>query len=181
MGAVASVRRELGVRTVFNVLGPLTNPAFARRQVLGVYAPHLVDVVARVLHALGAEHALVVHSHDGLDEISVSAPTRVAEVRDGEIHTYEVTPGDVGVTTHDLEAVLGGDTAENARIATVVLEGEGGARRDVVIANAGAALYVAGQAPTIREGVELAWQAIASGAAKAKLEELVSVTREVGQ
>ncbi len=181
MGAVASVRRELGVRTIFNVLGPLTNPAFARRQVLGVYAPHLVDVVARVLHALGAEHALVVHSHDGLDEISVSAPTRVAEVRNGEIHTYEITPGDVGVTTHDLESVLGGDTAENARIATVVLEGEGGARRDIVIANAGAALYVAGQAATIREGVEKAWQAIASGAAKAKLEELVTVTREVGQ
>jgi anthranilate phosphoribosyltransferase len=179
MGAVAGVRRELGVRTVFNVLGPLTNPAFARRQVLGVYAPHLVEVVARVLQALGAEHAIVVHSRDGLDEISVSAPTRVAEVRKGEIRVYEITPGDVGVTTHDLDAVAGGDAAENARIATAVLDGEGGARRDIVIANAGAALYVAGIAPTIREGVEIAWQAIASGGARAKLEELIAATREV--
>ena len=179
MGAVAGVRRELGVRTVFNILGPLTNPAFARRQVLGVYAPHLVDVVARVLQALGAEHALVVHSLDGLDEISVSAPTRVAEVRNGELRVYELTPGDAGVMTHPLDAVHGGDAAENARIALAVLEGEGGARRDIVIANAGAALYVGGIASTIREGVELAWQTIASGAAKAKLEELVAVTGEV--
>jgi anthranilate phosphoribosyltransferase len=179
MGAVAAVRRELGVRTLFNILGPLTNPAFARRQVLGVYAPHLVEIVARVLHALGAEHALVVHSHDGLDEISVSAPTHVAEVRNGEVRTYELTPGEAGVTMHPLEAVLGGDAAENARIALAVLEGEGGARRDIVIANAGAALYVGGLASTIREGVEKAWQAIASGAAKAKLDELVKTTREV--
>jgi anthranilate phosphoribosyltransferase len=179
MGAVAGVRRELGVRTVFNVLGPLTNPAFARRQVLGVYSPHLVEVVARVLHALGAVHALVVHSHDGLDEISVSAPTRVAEVRNGEMHTYELTPDEVGVTTHPLDAVLGGDSAENARIAVAVLEGEVGARRDIVIANAGAALYVAGLTATIREGVERARQAIAEGAARAKLEELINATREV--
>src|SRR5438477_7318251 len=94
MGAVAAIRRELGVRTIFNVLGPLTNPAFARRQVLGVYSLHLVDVLARVLLALGAEHALVVHSADGLDEISISAPTRVAEVRGGGVRTYDVTPGE---------------------------------------------------------------------------------------
>lgn len=176
MGAVAAVRRELGVRTIFNVLGPLTNPAFARRQVLGVYAPHLVDVVARVLLALGAEHAIVVHSRDGLDEISVSAPTRVAEVREGEVRAYEVTPGEIGVMQHELDAIGGGDAKENARIARGVLEGEGGARRDVVIANAGAALYVAGLAPTIREGVEMAWQAIAGGAAKQKLDELIEAT-----
>jgi anthranilate phosphoribosyltransferase len=100
-------------------------------------------------------------------------------VRNGELRTYELTPGDVGVTTHDLEAVLGGDSAENARIAIAVLEGEAGARRDIVIANAGAALYVAGLAASIREGVERAWQAIAAGAARAKLEELVAVSREV--
>lgn len=181
MGAVAGVRRELGVRTVFNILGPLTNPAFARRQVLGVYAPHLVEVVARVLAALGAEHALVVHSLDGLDEISVSAPTRVAEVRDGEVRTYELTPGEAGVATHPLESLLGGDAAENARIALAVLEGEGGARCDIVIANAGAALYVGGLAMTIREGVEKARQAIASGAARAKLDELATTTREVAR
>jgi anthranilate phosphoribosyltransferase len=181
MGAVAAVRRELGVRTLFNVLGPLTNPAFARRQVLGVYAPHLVEVVAKVLQALGAEHALVVHSHDGLDEISVSAPTRVAEVRDGDILLYELTPADAGVITHDLQALAGGDAAENAGITRAVLDGETGARHDVVVANAGAALYVAGLAPTIAAGVELARHAIASGAAREKLQELVDATNEVGR
>jgi anthranilate phosphoribosyltransferase len=179
MGAVAGVRRELGVRTLFNVLGPLTNPAFANRQIIGVYAPHLVEVVARVLQALGAEHALVVHSHDGLDEISVSAPTRVAEVRDGAVHLYELTPDDLGVLTHDLEALAGGDAAENVRIARAVLDGEEGARRDIVAANAGAALYVAGLVPTIAAGVEMAHQAIASGGAKDKLQELVDATNEV--
>src|SRR5947209_18263300 len=124
MGAVAGVRRELGVRTIFNVLGPLTNPAFAKRQVLGVYADHLVDVIARVLLALGAEHAIVVHSRDGLDEISVSAPTRVREVRGGAIRQYELTPDEVGVQTHPIEAIAGGDAAQNARIARAILEGE---------------------------------------------------------
>ena len=181
MGAVAGVRRELGVRTLFNVLGPLTNPAFARRQVLGVYAPHLVEVVAHVLLALGSEHALVVHSHDGLDEISVSAPTRVAEVSGGGIRLYELTPGDIGVMTHDLEALAGGDAAENARIAAAILGGEEGARREVVVANAGAALYVAGLAPTIAGGVEMARHALASGAGKQKLQELVDVTNEASK
>ena len=181
MGAVAGVRRELGVRTLFNVLGPLTNPAFARRQVLGVYAPHLVEVVARVLAALGAEHALVVHSHDGLDEISVSAPTRVAEVRDGDVRLYELSPEDVGVMTHDLEALAGGDAAENARIAAAILDGEEGARQDVVVANAGAALYVAGLVTTIAEGVDLARRTLASGASRRKLQELVAATNEVSQ
>ena len=179
MGAVAGVRRELGVRTVFNILGPLTNPAFARRQVLGVYSDHLVEVVARVLLALGAEHAVVVHSRDGLDEISVSAPTHVCEVRDGAITSYEITPGDVGVMTHSLDEVSGGDAATNARIVREILEGEAGARRDIVIANAGAALYVGGVAPTIREGVEMAWQAIADRRAAAKLQELIDVTNEL--
>jgi anthranilate phosphoribosyltransferase len=121
MGAVAGVRRELGVRTVFNVLGPLTNPAFARRQVLGVYADHLVEVLASVLLALGAEHAVVVHSRDGLDEISVSAPTRVCEVCYGETRTYEITPEELGIARHPLEAVAGGDPGANARIARAVL------------------------------------------------------------
>lgn len=179
MGAVAGVRRELGLRTVFNVLGPLTNPAFAKRQVIGVYADHLVDVVARVLLALGAEHALVVRSRDGLDEISVSAPTRVAEVRDGEIRTYDITPADIGVASHSIEAVAGGDVPENARIARAVLGGEEGARADIVAANAGAALYVSGGAASIREGVVLAREALRSGGAMRKLEELIAVTREL--
>ena len=179
MGAVVGVRRELGVRTIFNVLGPLTNPAFAKRQVLGVYSDHLVDVVARVLLALGAEHALVVHSRDGLDEISVSAPTRVCEVRDGAIRTYEITPDDLGVDKHPIEALAGGDANENARIALAILGGEEGARRDVVAANAGAALFVSGAANTLREGVEMARHAMASGAARAKLEELIAATKEL--
>ena len=179
MGAVAGVRRELGVRTIFNVLGPLTNPAFARRQVLGVYSDHLVDVLARVLLALGSEHALVVHSLDGLDEISISAPTRVGEVRGGAIRVYELTPEAIGVRRHPLEAIAGGDSRENACIARAVLSGEEGAPADIIAANAGAAIYVAGLAPTVRDGVTLARQAIQSGAAMQKLEGLVAVSREL--
>jgi len=179
MGAVIGVRRELGVRTIFNILGPLTNPAFARRQVLGVYSPHLVAVVARVLSALGARHALVVHSHDGLDEISPAAPTHVCEVRDGNLREYDITPDDLGIVPHPLDAIGGGDAAENARIARRILEGELGARREVVVANAGAALYVSGTVSSLREGVELARQSIDSGRALRKLEELIAVTREL--
>jgi len=179
MGAVMGVRRELGVRTIFNVLGPLTNPAFAKRQVLGVYADHLVDVLARVLLALGSQHAMVVHSRDGLDEISVSAPTRVAEVRNGEIRTFDLTPESVGVRQHPIDNIAGGDARQNAGIARAILSGEGGARADIVVANAGAALYVAGIAPTIRDGVSLAREAIKSGEATRKLDDLIAVSREV--
>ena len=179
MGAVMGVRRELGLRTVFNVLGPLTNPAFAKRQVLGVYSDHLVDLLAHVLLALGSEHAMVVHSRDGLDEISVSAPTRVAEVRGGEIHVYEVTPESIGVKAHTIQEIAGGDAAQNAGIARAILAGEDGARADVVIANAAAALYVAGISPTIRDGVSLAREAIKSGDATRKLDSLIAASREV--
>ena len=179
MGAVVGVRRELGVRTIFNILGPLTNPAFARRQVLGVYADSLVDVVARVLVALGAQHALVVHGRDGLDEISISAPTRICEVAYGQVRTFDVMPEDLGIQRQPLEAVRGGDTQMNAAIARAVLGGASGPRADIVVANAGAALYVAGAAPTIREGVALARQAIVSGKAMQKLEQLIAVTREL--
>ena len=180
MAAVASVRKELGVRTIFNVLGPLTNPAFARRQVLGVYAERLVDVVAEVLAALGAKHAIVVHSRDGLDEISVSAATRVCEVRDGELRAYEVTPEELGLRRHSIEEVAGGDVRENAAIARDVLNGGNGARHDIVVANAGAALYVGGLAPSIRDGIQLAKESIASGRAMAKLQQLVSESNAVG-
>jgi anthranilate phosphoribosyltransferase len=179
MGAVVGVRRELGVRTVFNVLGPLTNPAFARRQVLGVYADHLLDVLARVLLALGAEHAVVVHSHDGLDEISISAPTRVCEVCYGAIRSYEITPEEIGIRRQPIELIAGGDARENARIAQAILEGEKGPRADIVAANAGAALYVAGIASTIREGVAMAFEAMANGSAMQKLQSLVAVSQEL--
>jgi len=179
MGAVMGVRRELGLRTIFNVLGPLTNPAFARRQVLGVYAPYLVERLAHVLASLGSEHAIVVHSEDGLDEISVSAATYVCEVRDGDVRSYEVRPEEIGVESHSLDEIRGGNAADNARIARAVLSGENGARAEIVLANAGAALYVAGAAPTIRDGVAQARQAIASGKAMQKLEQLIAVTREL--
>jgi anthranilate phosphoribosyltransferase len=179
MGAVAGIRRELGVRTIFNVLGPLTNPAFARRQVLGVYSLHLVEILANVLLALGADHAMVVHSADGLDEISVSAATHVCEVRDGDVHRYELTPEEIGITRHRLSEISGGDARENARIALEVLGGAGGARYEIVAANAGAALYVSGAATSIREGVLMARQSIADGLAMTKLQELVKVTNEL--
>ena len=150
-----------------------------RRQVLGVYADSLVDVVARVLVALGAQHALVVHGRDGLDEISISAPTRICEVAYGQVRTFDVMPEDLGIQRQPLEAVRGGDTQMNAAIARAVLGGASGPRADIVAANAGAALYVAGAAPTIREGVALARQAIVSGKAMQKLEQLIAVTREL--
>jgi anthranilate phosphoribosyltransferase len=179
MGAVAGVRRELGMRTIFNVLGPLTNPAFARRQVLGVYSDHLVELLASVLLALGADHAVVVHSRDGLDEISISAPTHVCEVCYGEMRSYEISPEEIGMHRHPLAAVAGGDTRENAKIARSVLAGEEGPRADIVAANAGAALYVAGIVPTIRDGVALAQEAIRDGRAVKKLESLVAVSQEL--
>ena len=179
MGAVAGVRRELGVRTMFNVLGPLTNPAFARRQVLGVYAEHLVELLARVLLALGTEHAIVVHSHDGLDEISVSAPTRVCEVAGGAIRSYELTPEDMGIRRYSIDELRGGDARENARIARAILDGDFAAGAEIVVATAGAALYVSGSATTIRDGVALARESIASGRALRKLQELIAVTNEL--
>jgi len=179
MASVAGVRRELGVRTMFNVLGPLTNPAFARRQVLGVYSEHLVELLGDVLLALGAVHAMVVHSRDGLDEISVSAPTRVCEVVNGGRRTYELSPQDIDVELHALGDVAGGDAAANASIARQILGGEPGARAEIVVANAGAALYVAGSAATIRDGVALARASIGSGKAMEKLEQLIAVSNEL--
>jgi len=136
-------------------------------------------VIANVLASLGTRHALVVHSLDGLDEISPAAPTHVCEVRDGDLREYDIKPDDLGIVQHSLDAIAGGDAAENARIARRILEGELGARRETVVANAGAALYVAGAASTLREGVELARQAIDNGRALKKLEELIAVTREL--
>ncbi|HET8798963.1 MAG TPA: anthranilate phosphoribosyltransferase, partial [Thermoanaerobaculia bacterium] len=161
----------------------LTNPAFARRQVLGVYSERLVETVARVLAALGAEHALVVHSRDGLDEISVSAATHVCEVRGGEVRSYDLEPEDLGVGRHPIEAVAGGDAQQNAAIAREILGGSNGAnaaRRDVVLANAGAALFVGGLAPTLRDGVELARESLAGGRAAEKLEDLVRESNAAG-
>ncbi len=147
---------------------------------LGVYTDRLVETLAQVLLTLGAEHALVVHSADGLDEISLSAATHVCELRDGALRTYELTPEELGLPRYAAEEFAGGDSVQNAGIATAILEGEPGPRRDIVAANAGAALYVAGLAPSIRDGVRLAAESMASGAALRKLRELIAVTNELG-
>ena len=171
-------RRELGMRTVFNVLGPLTNPAGARRQLLGVFSAELAPKLARVLALLGAERAWVVHSRDGLDEISLAAPTFVAEVGEsGEVGTFEVRPEELGIRRGRFEDMLGGGLEENVEIAREVLSGRPSPQRDWVALNAGAALYVAGLCSTPREGVEMALSALESGRARAKLEELVEFTQ----
>lgn len=173
MAQVMPVRRELGVRTIFNVLGPLTNPAGARRQLLGVYAPELVEVLAQVLVELGSDHAMVVHG-EGLDEITTTGSTRVAEVRDGRVEVYEVEPERFGLRRAVAGDLAGGDPEHNAGLLRRVLEGEAGPLADITALNAGAALYVGGIAPSLAAGVETARELLATGAAAAKLEELRS-------
>ncbi|MDX1622540.1 MAG: anthranilate phosphoribosyltransferase [Gemmatimonadota bacterium] len=175
-------RREIAIRTVFNLLGPLTNPAGATRQVIGVPGPDVVELMAGVLHELGSEHALVVHGREGLDEISVSGPTIVASVRQDAVTTDVVEPGDLGIEPHDPEQLAGGDPAENARILASVLAGKGTAAQEAITAaNAGAALFVAGVADGLREGVERARETIASGAAVETLKALVDLSRQLSR
>jgi anthranilate phosphoribosyltransferase len=170
-------RKQIGVRTIFNLLGPLTNPARAQAQVLGVFSAEVVDVVAETLAELGTEHALVVHGAGRLDEISLAGSTIVVEVRSGELRKYEVKPADFGKSEASLESIRGGSAEENASIIQKILDNDQGsaeerARRDIVILNAAAALVVAGVAQNFDEGAEKAEEAIASGAAASKLEEL---------
>jgi anthranilate phosphoribosyltransferase len=162
-------RRELGVRTVFNLLGPLTNPARPRYQLLGVSSGDLLDLMAAALQKLGVARALVVHSQDGTDEISVAGPTDIREVTAGEIRSYTVTPDDFGVRQASPESVRGGDASTNAAILIGVLEGEQGAARDASLINAAAALYAAGRAGDVREGMQQARDALDSGAAREAL------------
>ncbi|MFL6293713.1 MAG: anthranilate phosphoribosyltransferase [Thermoanaerobaculia bacterium] len=171
MREVMPVRRELGMRTIFNVLGPLTNPAGARRQVMGVYSQALVEPIGQVLRDLGAEHALVVHG-DGLDEITTTGTTTVSEVRDGEVRTYTLEPERFGLRRVRVEDLAGGRPEDNAALMQRVFGGETGPLAEVTALNAGAAIYVAGLAPSLEEGVEAARGALASGAAAGKLEEL---------
>jgi anthranilate phosphoribosyltransferase len=170
----AGPRREIGVRTVFNVLGPLTNPAGATRQLLGVYADPLVRTVADVLKDLGSERAWVVHGRDGLDELTVFAKTHVAELKDGAIQEFEIDPAALGLAHTDRAGVAGGDAAANAAKVRAVLAGEKGAARDIVVLNTAAALVTAGVAPTIEDGVTRAARAIDSGRAGEKLAELAA-------
>ena len=176
MKYVQPARRELRLRTIFNLLGPLTNPARASAQVVGVYSLDLVEKVAEVLSMLGAHRALVVHGLDGLDEITITGPTRIAEVRDGNVRTYEVTPEEFGIKRAQFEDISGGDAEANAAIIREILAGKKSPRRDVVLLNASAALVAAGRAEHLGEALPLAAQSIDSGAAAAKLDALVRFT-----
>jgi anthranilate phosphoribosyltransferase len=181
MKHVVPVRKALAVRTIFNFLGPLTNPAGAARQVIGVSDAAYVDVVAAALAELGGRSALVVSSEDGLDEISVSAPTRVVEVRDGETRSFTVSPEELGVEPAPLEELGAGTPDTNARIVRDVLGGAGGGARAVTVLNAGAAIYAAGRVDSIADGVKVAEQSIDSGAAGELLDRFVARTQEAGR
>src|SRR5207249_3753647 len=174
------VRRELGIRTVFNILGPLANPASVRRLVLGVARPSIGDIIARALGDLGAEHALVVHGEDGLDDITPTGATRVWEIRRGSVTETSVTPEAAGLERGATADILSGDAVANALKARAILGGEPGARRTAVLLNAGAGAYVAGLAGSIREGVQLAAKAIDSGAARDKLERFAAASQRLG-
>jgi anthranilate phosphoribosyltransferase len=179
MKYVAPVRKELGVRTIFNILGPLTNPAGAPNQVMGVFHPDLVGIQARVLRELGSEHVMIVHGCDGLDEITLSGDTRVAELKDGVIMDYTLNPADFGLSLAPLSAIRA-DTAEaSRRFLLDVLGGEPGPARDIVLLNAGAAIYTAGVAGSLADGVQVAAAAIDSGAARAKLDALVKLSQNI--
>jgi anthranilate phosphoribosyltransferase len=176
MKYVQPARRELRLRTVFNLLGPLTNPAHASAQVVGVYSDDLVEKLAEALSMLGLRRALVVHGSDGLDEITITASTRVAEVRDGQVRTYEITPEEFAFSRAPIEAISGGDAAGNATFIREVLTGHKSPRRDVVLLNAAAALVASGRADHLGDALPLAAKSIDSGAAAAKLEALVQFT-----
>ncbi|HVN66101.1 MAG TPA: anthranilate phosphoribosyltransferase [Methanomicrobiales archaeon] len=177
MKRVAGIRQELGLKTIFNLLGPLTNPAGARFQLLGVYRPDVIVTMAGVLRLLGAERAMVVHG-GGLDEITTTGPTRVAELTAGGVREYSIEPGDFGIPLSDIADLRGGDTAENARILREVLSGERGPARDAVLLNAGAAISIGGLARSMAGGIALAEESIDAGTALGKLEAFIRGTRE---
>jgi len=179
MKHAAPVRRELGVRTIFNILGPLTNPASAPQQVLGVFHPDLVGILVRVLQRLGSRRALTVFGREGLDEISISGPTLVGELRNGDVREYEVSPEQFDLPCHDFNALKVGNVEESKAMLLAALENKAGAPRDIVALNAGASLYVAGVAESLANGVDRALEAIATGAARAKVDEFVTLTRKL--
>jgi anthranilate phosphoribosyltransferase len=179
MKAWAPVRADLGVRTLFNLLGPLCNPASVKRQVLGVYDRKLVEPIAQVLKNLGSVHAWIVHGADGMDELTTTGVTTVAELQGGDITVFDVTPEDAGLPRSDMAALKGGDAAHNANALRNLLQGETGAYRDIVVLNAAAALIVAGKASGLEDGVSKAQTSIDSGRAARALDRLVAVTNEV--
>jgi anthranilate phosphoribosyltransferase len=179
MKHVAGPRKELGVRTVFNLLGPLTNPAGADRQLLGIFDQSRTEMIAHVLKALGLKRAMVVASNDGLDEISISAPTRVTELNNNDIRTYEITPDELGLRATSIRDVVGGDGKANAEIIHSIFTGTKGAYRDIVLANAGACFYVMGRCSTLQEGIKIAAHTIDSGQANEKLQQLIAFTGDI--
>ena len=176
MKYAAPVRKEIGIRTIFNILGPLTNPAGATRQILGVYDPSLTEVMAKVLLRLGSDRAFVVHGSDGLDEITITGETRVSEVDNGSVTTYNIKPEDFGIKRADIEDLKGGDSEENAQIIQRVLDGEEGPCSDIVAINAGAAIVVGGAAFSINDGYIMARDCLKNGKAKEKLDKLKKLT-----
>lgn len=176
MRYVAPVRKELGIRTIFNILGPLSNPAFANMQLMGVYEEALLKPMAEVLMKLGVKRGMVVYGTDRLDEISISAPTLVCEIKDGKLQSYEITPEQFGLKRAKKEDMAGGDPAENARITKAILAGEKGAKADAVVLNAGAGIYIAGKADSLAEGIKKAQEIIDSGRAAEKLEAFIRAT-----
>ncbi len=173
-------RKEIGLRTIFNILGPLTNPAGANVQVLGVYEPELTGTLAHVLKNLGSKSAFVVHGVDCIDEISITGETLVNELKDGEVKEYTIHPEDFGLPCSSIDSIRGGNARDNAKIVRSVLNGEDGARRHVVLLNASAALVAAGKASDFKEGIEIAEESIDSGNALKKLDDLTSLTRSLG-
>ena len=180
MKYAARARKEVGIRSIFNMLGPLTNPAATRYQLLGVFAPQLTEMFARALKLLGAKRAFVVHGHDGMDEITTCAPTRVSELNDGMIRTYDIDPVNFFDGYADPESLKGGDARLNAEITRAILKGGKGPTRDIVLINTAAALVAAGAADDLNDGIKKAEQSLDSGKAMAKLEELVKFTQENG-
>lgn len=181
MKNVASLRKQLAVRTIFNILGPLTNPAGAANQLMGVFHPDLVGIQVRVLQRMGSRHVLVVHGMDGMDEASLGATTLVGELKDGEVSEYEIHPEDFGMSMMSNRSIQVGTRAESARLLTEALENTPGAARDIVGLNAGLAIYTGNQAATLEDGLELAFETMASGAARAKLDEFCTHTRKYTQ
>lgn len=174
MKHAAPVRRELGVRTLFNILGPLTNPAGAKNQLLGVFDVRLVSIITRVLQRLGSHHVMVVHGYDGLDEITITGETRVGELKQGEIYEYTVQPEDFGIASAPIETIKVTDLTHAKEMLLAVLDNQPGAARDIVLLNAGAAIYVAGITPSLAEGIEKARSVLASGAAMRKMQDLIA-------
>lgn len=181
MKHAAPIRKELGVRTLFNILGPLTNPAGAPNQLMGVFHPDLVGIMARVLQRLGSQHVLVVHGSDGLDEITLAGDTLVAELKDGEVREYRINPGQFGIAEHDGSMLKAQSREMSQAILRRVLANEPGPARDIVLMNAGAALYAADVANSLAEGIERAREALASGAAAQKLAQFVQATQRLAQ